>query len=247
MSNKKKYILIGIGVVLLISLLSSMCSGGSEKVAPKELILKPAQTEIKGDLKGCYEVVDKNYKVKFATKSYENDVITVELKRTAEPLPYDRKNVVIFPEASKSTAENCAGFGVEILNADGDVIDKKNANATPYSWDEMTTALQLLTDDTATIQFHFDNLNEAASFRVTSIVMENEKLKAAQAKAEAEAKAKKDDDSLIESLTDLAKETAKLDYDDDDLEVLEKEAELALKAADKTLQLAGKMLDVLGD
>ena len=220
-----------------------MCSGGSEEVAPKELILKPAQTEIKGDLKGCYEVVDKNYKVKFATKSYENDVITVELKRTAEPLPYDRKNVVIFPEASKSTAENCAGFGVEILNADGDVIDKKNANATPYSWDEMTTALQLLTDDTATIQFHFDNLNEAASFRVTSIVMENEELKAAQAKAEA----KKGDDSLIESLTGLAKEAAKLDYDDDDLEDLEKEAELALKAADKTLELAGKMLDVLGD
>lgn len=245
MSNKKKYILIGIGVFLLISLLSSMCSGGSEKVAPKELILKPAQTEIKGDLKGCYEVVDKNYKVKFATKSYENDVITVELKRTAEPLPYDRKNVVIFPEASKSTAENCAGFGVEILNADGDVIDKKNANATPYSWDEMTTALQLLTDDTATIQFHFDNLNEAASFRVTSIVMENEELKAAQAKAEA--KAKKDDDSLIESLTGLAKEAAKLDSDDDDLEDLEKEAEIALKAADKTLELAGKMLDVLGD
>lgn len=243
MSNKKKYILIGIGVFLLISLLSSMCSGGSEEVAPKELILKPAQTEIKGDLKGCYEVVDKNYKVKFATKSYENDVITVELKRTAEPLPYDRKNVVIFPEASKSTAENCAGFGVEILNADGDVIDKKNANATPYSWDEMTTALQLLTDDTATIQFHFDNLNEAASFRVTSIVMENEELKAAQAKAEA----KKGDDSLIESLTGLAKEAAKLDYDDDDLEDLEKEAELALKAADKTLELAGKMLDVLGD
>lgn len=245
MSNKKKYILIGIGVFLLISLLSSMCSGGSEEVVQKELILKPAQTEIKGDLKGCYEVVDKNYKVKFATKSYENDVITVELKRTAEPLPYDRKNVVIFPEASKSTAENCAGFGVEILNADGDVIDKKNANATPYSWDEMTTALQLVTDDTATIQFHFDNLNEAASFRVTSIVMENEELKAAQAKAEA--KAKKDDDSLIESLTGLAKEAAKLDYDDDDLEDLEKEAELALKAADKTLELAGKMLDVLGD
>lgn len=211
----------------------------------KELVLRPAQTEIKGDLKGCYEVVDKNYKVKFARKSYENDVITVELKRTAQPLPYDRKNVVIFPEASKSTAENCAGFGVEILNADGDVIDKKNANATPYSWDEMTTALQLVTDDTATIQFHFDNLNEAASFRVTSIVMENEELKAAQAKAEA--KAKKDDDSLIESLTGLAKEA--IDYDDDDLEdleELEKEAEAALKVAGKTMKLAGKALDILG-
>ena len=212
----------------------------------KELVLRPAQTEIKGDLKGCYEVVDKNYKVKFARKSYENDVITVELKRTAQPLPYDRKNVVIFPEASKSTAENCAGFGVEILNADGDVIEKKNANATPYSWDEMTTALQLVTDDTATIQFHFDNLNEAASFRVTSIVMENEELKASKAKAEAKAK-KNDDDSLIGSLADLAKEA--IDYDDDDLEdleELEKEAEAALKVAGKTMKLAGKALDILG-
>lgn len=126
MSKKKKYILIGIGVIILIGLLSTI--GGNDKSEEqqeqKELILKAAQTEIKGDLKGCYEVVDKDYKVKFAQKSYENDVITVELKRTNKELPYKRDNVVIFPEADESSAEYCAGFGIEILNVDGDVIDK---------------------------------------------------------------------------------------------------------------------------
>ena len=159
MSNKKKYILIGIGVVVLISLFSNI--GGNEETTtqePKELIIKAAQTAIKGDLKGCYEVVDKNYRVKFAQKSYESDIVTVELLRTSQQLPYDRKNVVIYPEADESSAENCAGFGIEILDAYGDVIEKINANATPYSWDEMTAALQLLPEETTTIAFHLDDL-----------------------------------------------------------------------------------------
>lgn len=177
MSNKKKYILIGIGVVVLISLFSNL--GGNDDTTsspqePKELVIKAAQTEIKGDLKGCYEVVDKNYRVKFARQSYENDVVTVELLRTSKELPYDRKNVVIFPEADESSAENCAGFGIEILDAYGDVIGKVNANSTPYSWDEMTAALQLLPDETATIAFHIEDLSEAVSFRVTSMVAKNE-------------------------------------------------------------------------
>lgn len=177
MSNKKKYILIGIGVVVLISLFSNL--GGNDDTTsspqePKELVIKAAQTEIKGDLKGCYEVVDKNYRVKFARQSYERDVVTVELLRTSKELPYDRKNVVIFPEADESSAENCAGFGIEILDVYGDVIGKVNANSTPYSWDEMTAALQLLPDETATIAFHIEDLSEAVSFRVTSMVAKNE-------------------------------------------------------------------------
>ena len=128
-------------------------------------------------MKDCYEVVDKSYRVKRAQKSYESDVITVELLRTSKQLPYDRKNVVIFPEADKSSAENCAGFGIEVLDAYGDVIAKKNANATPYSWDEMTAALQLLPEETTTIAFHLDDLSEAVSFRVTSLVTKNEERK----------------------------------------------------------------------
>lgn len=172
MNSKTRYILSGVAVAAV--LLSGCGKNGSTDKSPKEVVLKAAQTEIKGELKGCYEVVDKKYKVKFAERSYDDDVVTVELKRTSKALPYDRKNVVIFPEADKSSAENCAGFGIEILDADGDVIDKINAKATPYSWDEMTAALQLLADETATIAFHFDDLSEAVSFRVTSLVQNNE-------------------------------------------------------------------------
>ena len=233
MNKKKKYILIGIGVVVLLALLTNI-GGDDTAVEPqKELILKAAQTEIKGELKGCYEVVDKNYKVKFAKKSYDSDVITVELKRTPKELPYDRSNVVIFPEGKNSSAENCAGFGIEILNADGDVIDKKSANATPYSWDEMTAALQLLEDETTTIAFHFGNLSEAVSFRVTSLVQKNEAEKTTL-------------ESEVETLVDIAKEAAELS-DDVDLKKAQKDTEKALKMAGETVELAGKMLDMLGN
>ena len=232
MSNQKKYILIGLGVVVLLYLLFYI--GGSDNSTTqesKELILKAAQTEIKGDLKGCYEVVDKNYKVKFAQKSYDNDVVTIELKRTNKELPYDRNNVVIFPEADNSSAENCAGFGIEILNVDGDVIDKKIANATPYSWDEMTAALQLISEETTTIAFHFEDLSEAVSFRITSLIQKNEKRKSSI-------------ETEVKSLVDVAKEVTKLN-DDEDLKEAKEEAEKALENAEKTLEVTGKMLDLL--
>lgn len=209
MSNKKKIILIGIGVVVLISLFSNI--GGNEETTtqePKELIIKAAQTAIKGDLKGCYEVVDKNYRVKFAQKSYESDIVTVELLRTSQQLPYDRKNVVIYPEADESSAENCAGFGIEILDAYGDVIEKINANATPYSWDEMTAALQLLPEETTTIAFHLDDLSEAVSFRVTSLVTKNEERRTSSEKGNKSSLDKEVDDfvdevnSIVDDMTD---------------------------------------------
>lgn len=209
MSNKKKFILIGIGVVVLISLFSNI--GGNEETTtqePKELIIKAAQTAIKGDLKGCYEVVDKNYRVKFAQKSYESDIVTVELLRTSQQLPYDRKNVVIYPEADESSAENCAGFGIEILDAYGDVIEKINANATPYSWDEMTAALQLLPEETTTIAFHLDDLSEAVSFRVTSLVTKNEERRTSSEKGNKSSLDKEVDDfvdevnSIVDDMTD---------------------------------------------
>lgn len=220
---KFKLFIMALAAITMVS-----CGGGGNEStaeeAPKELILKANPTVIKGDLKGCYEVVDKNYKVKFAKKSYERDVVTVELKRTSQELPYDRKNVVVFPEADKSTAEFCGGFGIEILDANGDVIDKESANHTPYSWDEMTAALQLLEDETTTISFRFDDLSQAVSFRITSIVQPNNERK-----------------SSVDGLIDAAKEAAEMN-DDIDTEEVEK----ALDATGKAMEAAGKMLDVLG-
>ncbi|MBQ7852034.1 MAG: hypothetical protein IJ342_04050 [Muribaculaceae bacterium] len=207
------------------SMLLCSCGGGSSsssnaEEAPKEHILKAAQTEIKGDLKGCYELVDKNYKIK--PTEYRNEIL-VELKRTSKDLPYDRKNVVIFPECKESSAEFCAGFGIEILDENGDVIEKQNANSNPYSWDEMTAALQLLEDETTTIAFHMEDLSKAVSFRITSLVQPNEERKTAMG-----------------SLVDAAKSAAEIS--DADVE----DAEKAMKVAGEAMDAASKMLDALG-
>lgn len=229
----KKHNILCSGVAAIASLMLCVGCGGGSSTQPKEVVLKAAQTAIKGDLKGCYEVVDKNYRVKFATESWENDVVTVELKRTETALPYDRKNVVIFPEADESSAEYCAGFGCEVLDADGNVLDKITANATPYSWDEMTAALQLLPDETTTIDFHFDDLSEAASFRITSLVQPNEERKITLG-------------TEIDAVMDIAEQAAKLS-DEVDIDEVQADAEKALEMAGKSMELASDMLNMLGN
>ena len=150
-------------------------SSENTETVQKEVVLKAAQTEFKGDLKGCFEVVDKNYKVKFGEHSFSKDIVVVELKRTSQELPYDRKDVVLFHEAEESSASVCASFGIEVLDENGDVVEKLNANEDSYySYDDMTVALQLLPDETATIAFHLDDLSKGTTFRVLSLVQPNE-------------------------------------------------------------------------
>lgn len=216
--------------VAMATILLTSCGGGSSNnkdvETPAEVVVKVAQTEIKGDLKGCYELVDKNYKVK-VDEDYDNDLLTIEIRRTAQELPYDRKNVVIFPEGKESSAEYCAGFGIEILDANGDIIDKREARMTPYSWDEMTAALQLLPEETTTIRFYFDNITSAASFRITSIVLPNENRQTAV-------------DELVD-VFDKAEEMS------DELDVNIQDATKALDAVGDLLDTEMKLLDTLND
>lgn len=226
--DKKKYLFIGIGVVVLFAIIATMCGGGKDKKASEEkqeetkqeVVLKAAQTDLKGDLKGCFEVVDKNYKLK--DDGYGSDVIVVELKRTAQALPFNRDDVTTFSEAKGATAENLADFGIEVLNADGDVIEKKVATESPCSSTEVMEVLKLLTDETATIEFSFYNskeLKDGVSFRITSAVQKNEQSK--KALEEEEAKKSKDKYTDEQALDD---------------------AEKALELAGKTARLAGKIL-----
>lgn len=258
MNGKVKLILIGIGVVLLITIFSSIgsCGSSSEEYNEvvvveesssneehKEIVLTAAQTEVKGDLKGYYEVVDKKYRVKHPDSWSSSEVITVELKRTNKDLPYDRNDVVIYPEAEESSANYCAGFGIEILDEYGDVIEKKSPSSTPYSWDEMTAMLHLTPEDTATLEFRFydDIPEEATSLRITSIVQLNEKKKSG-AITFFEDEDDDDDESSLGSIVDKTiKQAEKSVSNDADLKQLKKDAETVLDLADKTLDLMDKL------
>ena len=91
----------------IIAFAFASCGGNSSnsekasesETAQKEHVVKPTQTEIKGDLKGYFETVDKETPI---TKDMSANVISVEIKRTEKELPFDRKDVTIFPEADDS-------------------------------------------------------------------------------------------------------------------------------------------------
>lgn len=206
-------------VMTLATIMLSSCGGGGNNKdnSSNEPVLKASQTELKGDLKGCYEVVDKNYKL--TTDGYGYDLV-IELKRTSKELPCDRKNIVNYGDAEESKADFCGGFGLEVLDENGDVIDKCSAKS-PYSRDEIDVALQLLPDETTTIRFclYEKEVTNATSFRISSLVEENNKRKTAA-------------DELIDVVSKSAKELG------NDLET---------KETKEALETAGKMLDVLGD
>lgn len=270
--SKKQLIWSGIGVFVVICLLFSLCGGGDESVQPepkKDVILTVDQTEVKGELKGCFEVVDRNYKVKFAEYGIGDDHLMVELKRTDAELPYDRNSVVNFYDAEDHDTKHCAGFGIEILDADKNVIAKKTAKEVKYGQGEsINEVLRLLSGDTGSIEFDIRDLDKAASFRITSTLEPNtayaerqEELKkeaaeeAAEAAREAaeEAKAAKsskssDDDEdggLFGAVKDAYKTVIEDIEEDEDLQKAKKSTEAALKVAGEGMKLAGKMLDLL--
>lgn len=78
----------------LLAVLMVSCSESTESKTKKaEHIIMPAQT-----------------------------IIKVEIKRTSQELPFDHKDVAIFPEAKESNANNLAGSGVEVLEAVGGLL-----------------------------------------------------------------------------------------------------------------------------
>lgn len=181
--DKKKVIIAVVAFFVFFGFVATCVSSvgsneGSTNADAKEHVVKPAQTEIKGDLKGYFEVVDKETTV-------SKNEISVEIKRTEKELPFDRKDVTIFPEAKKSDKTNVAGFGIEVLDDKGNVIAKCEANSTPYSWDEMAAALQTLPGETSTINFHFyESISNATSYRILSVLEKNEKKEEEQSKAD---------------------------------------------------------------
>ena len=188
----------------IIAFAFASCGGNSSnsekasesETAQKEHVVKPTQTEIKGDLKGYFEAVDKETPI---TKDMSANVISVEIKRTEKELPFDRKDVTIFPEADDSEKSYVAGFGIEVLDDKDNVIAKVEANSTPYSWDEMKASLQTLPGETATIKFHFyDDLSKASSYRILSTLEKNEKKEKEKSKA----------DKLLDKAVDKAVEKA---------------------------------------
>lgn len=147
--------------------------GGKKDNSDKTIVLTPETTHIKGDLGDCFEVVDKEYTV---TDDW-GDMVSIEVKRTDADFSFDTKGVEPYGTYGKGVTGN-AGFGIEILDENGNVIEKTAATASGlsgmYSSDDMKEALKLRAGETCTVRwsFQFDNDKKPVKFRLTSAYKE---------------------------------------------------------------------------
>lgn len=146
-----------------------LASCGGKKNSDEKIVLIPETTHIKGDLGDYFNVVDKEYTV---TDDW-GDMVTIEVERTDMDYSFDLKGVEPYGTSGKGVTGH-AGFGVEILDEDGNVIAKTAATASGlsgmYSSDDMKEALKLKAGETGTVRwsFHFDSDKKPAKFRLTS-------------------------------------------------------------------------------
>ncbi len=134
--------------------------------------LKPSSTAISGEMEGCFSVVDRTYQVKF--EDFVGGILTVELVRTDQPLPFstEGRNLYSFSSFSPSSYVQ-VGFGIDLLDAEGNIVDKTSASASglggPYSPDECVDLVKLSAGKTGSIRFSIsEEAKEAKSFRITS-------------------------------------------------------------------------------
>lgn len=150
----------------LMAIFFASCGSSSED--EESIVLTPATTNIKGYLGQFYDVVYKDYTI-------NDDILTIEIERNDNELPFNIKGVKPYGYYGQGITAH-AGFGIEILNETGDVIEKKAATASMYYSDDIKEALNLRAGETGTIRWfiYFHGDVKPAEFRLTSTYEEVE-------------------------------------------------------------------------
>lgn len=163
---KKLFLLLAVAGVMVA------CGGGEKKAAEKTCLVAET-TEIKGDLKDYYTVVDKEYTLE--DEEYSNDkMVTIILKRTDKALPskYDGFE----PSGTYGYGVNGNyGFGIIVKNANGDEVMNVRADASGldgvYSHEDLKNLWELEAGEEAKVRWSTSDLNDCTgkmTFRITS-------------------------------------------------------------------------------
>lgn len=202
-----------VGIIVIFNLPS--CSCGSEKSDKVDtLIVKPETEKIKGPLGDCFKVFNRVYKT-------TNSTLTIEVERTEGENEMVNKHIDNLTDKSYDAGKCFVDFTIEFLDADKNVIDKKDVSDGVASLIKNTRP-----GETGTIEFNIYSCDKTQihSFRLASTC----ELNPEKEEEKEEVKDVKDDDVVI---------------DDKDLENAEKALEVGVKA----LETTNEALKVLND
>lgn len=161
----KKVFYVTLATVCLIS------CGGKKESSNEAIVLTPETSHIKGDLCDYFSVVDKEYTV--TKDQYGGSMVAIEICRDGGSDYTFPKGVKPYGFHGQSITGN-AGFGIEILDENGNVIKKSSPTTGGlggmYSHDDMIEALKLDFLETCIVRWQFDFASDEkpTQFRLTS-------------------------------------------------------------------------------
>ena len=175
--NLKSVCIRSLCAVMLSALLcGTLSSCGGSKKSDHSYKLTPETTAVKGDLSDYYEVVDKEYTTTNNYRTMMDDwhtIVAIEIKRTDKEFDFDSESTLPMLKESVGLTGN-AGFGIEIIDENGNVIAKSAATDGGihgmYNDDDMKEALKLKPGETATVRWeiNFADDDKPVKFRLTS-------------------------------------------------------------------------------
>ena len=142
----------------------------------KQPTMTPQSTELSGDLKDYFEVVDKEITAGDDSWSLWN----IELKRTDKPFPWEEDvTMANFNDFYSDGRAYCkVGFGLETFDKDGNLVGKRAATACgllgPYSSQDVLDLMKLQPGETGFIRW--DGMDEIEAkgkkftFKITSAI-----------------------------------------------------------------------------
>ncbi len=176
---------LSLSILLLAGLTFTFasCGGSNNKSAEEkaevveDVVIKPSSTSVSGKLGGFLEVEDKEYHL---TKDDFKYSFTVSFKHNGGTPKVVLSDVVSSGDAEKSSKPLAGKFIVELLDANGNVIETRDLEG-----DDFNKLVGLSKDEKANVKIscYSDDAIKAKSFEITSAVEANEKSKEDAAKA----------------------------------------------------------------
>ena len=196
----KKTFTIMLSALCCTALLTA-CGGNSSSESSEEstgmepIEVKLESTSINGKLGKAFDVVEKTYKI---TEGDYGPEISVTIKRNDSKPKVNFDDLVNRYSAFNSSKPLIGDFKVEFLDESGNKIDDAD-----LSGDSFDSLISMVEGDETSITFTCtgDDLSEAKSFRVISIVKDNDNAK------DKKGKTSTGDDDLDEAIN-TAKESA---------------------------------------
>lgn len=160
--------------ILLAGLMPLTSCGGKTEKKDDTIKVKPATTEVSGPLGEYFTVVDREYTAKL--EEFTGGVIAIEIKRNDDNLemPWASEDVMVYSYSAFSASRYVqVGFGIEFLDADGNIVGKTSPSGSglsgSYDPDECVELVKLRPGQTGSIRFHVDEeCVNAVSFRISS-------------------------------------------------------------------------------